>query len=387
VVTPTDLLSRVDLTGASDDELNSAIAESARRAIDDIDPRTGTMVRAVWFSGAESGHVLLLTAHHLTVDSVSWHILLGDVTEAARSMHAGEVPKMLPEFTSYRRWSELMWQRAGSPEVAAQRDFWTAELRAPDPVLGARAPDPTRDTWSNLQVTRLVTPVEITESVLSGITREEGIREFLLAATTMTIASWRRARGQDPAAGALVALEGHGRADHVLDADTTNTVGSFIISYPVRLGAGAAAIDVDRAAQDGAAAKSLLQSVVTHLDEIPNDGLDYGLLRYVERVPDLQQAGEPQILFSYLGRLDLSGASEQPWSVLTVPYIDALPANPEPDLPLRFALHISALVGTTPEGTRLVTNLRWSDALFTASDIDLLTHLWQRSLTVLAAAV
>jgi mycobactin peptide synthetase MbtF len=88
----------------------------------------------------------LLTAHHLTVDSVSWHILLGDVTEAARSMHAGEVPKMLPEFTSYRRWSELMWQRVGSPEVAAQRDFWTVELRAPDPVLGARAPDPTRDT-------------------------------------------------------------------------------------------------------------------------------------------------------------------------------------------------------------------------------------------------
>jgi mycobactin peptide synthetase MbtF len=43
VVTATDLLSRVDLTGASDDELNSAIAESARRAIDEIDP-----ARARW---------------------------------------------------------------------------------------------------------------------------------------------------------------------------------------------------------------------------------------------------------------------------------------------------------------------------------------------------
>ena len=63
------------------------------------------------------------------------------------------------------------------------------------------------------------------------------------------------------------------------------------------------------------------------------------------------------------------------------------PIDPEPDLPLRFALNISVLVGPTPEGTQLITNWRWSDALFARSDIDRLTHFWQRGIAALAAGV
>jgi mycobactin peptide synthetase MbtF len=233
----------------------------------------------------------------------------------------------------------------------------------------------------------VATPVPITETVLAAVTRDEGVREFLLAATTMALASWRRERAQDPAAGTLVALEGHGRADAVLDTDTTSTVGWFTNAFPVRLGAGAAAVDIDGAERNPGAARALIESVVTQLAGIPNDGLDYGLLRYVDRVPELAAATEPQIQFSYLGRLDLSGVTDRPWSLLTGPCIDALPDDPEPDLPLRFALNLSAFVAATPDGTQLITNWRYSDALFTSSDIDRLTQFWQRGVAVLAAAV
>jgi mycobactin peptide synthetase MbtF len=362
--------------------LYAAIAQSARKVIGEVDPHAGEMVRAVWFAGAGGGNVLLLAAHHLTVDVVSWHIMLGDVAEVTRAMRSGETPKMLPEFTSYRRWSELMWQRASSPEVQDQRAYWAAQVEGPDPALGLRTPDPNRDTWSTLRATRVVTPVDVTQSVLSSITKAEGVREFLLAVTAMAVASWRRSRGQDPASGALIALEGHGRADAVVDADTTNTVGSFINSYPVRLGVGEAAVDVEHAESNPDAARALLDAVVTQLRAIPNDGLDYGLLRHVDLAPELQ--ADPQIQFSYLGRLDLGGVTDQPWSLLAEPYIDALPIDPEPDLPLRFALHISALVGTTSQGTQLITNLRWSDALFTPADIDRFSEFWQRGIAALA---
>lgn len=95
------------------------------------------------------------------------------------------------------------------------------------------------------------------------------------------------------------------------------------------------------------AARALLESVVCHLGAIPNDGLDYGLLRYVAEVPELRETAEPQIQFSYLGRLDL-GVTDQPWSPLAGPYLDALPDDPEPELPLRFALNLSAFVASTP---------------------------------------
>jgi mycobactin peptide synthetase MbtF len=381
------LLSQVKLTEPTDAQLVSAIGHSARGVMNEIDPHIGAMVRAVWYSGAEQGDVLLLTAHHLTVDVVSWHIMLGDLAEAWRCVSAGTAPKMLPEFTPYRRWCELMWQRAETPEAQAQREYWLEQVREPDPVLGVRPVDPTRDTWSTLRVTRVATPLGVTAGVLAAISKAEGVREFLLAATTMAIASWRLERGQDPAAGMLVALEGHGRADAILDTDTTNTVGWFTNAFPVRLGAGAATVDVEQAERDPRAARALVESVVAHLVAIPNDGVDYGLLRYVDRIPDLREAAEPQIQFSYLGRLDLGGVTDQPWSLLTGPYIDALPDDPEPDLPLRFSLNLSAFVAKMPEGTQLISNWRWSDALFAPSDIDRLTHYWQRGIAALAAAL
>lgn len=387
VVRATDVLTRVALAGPADDELVSAIEHSARSVMDDIDPHRGVMMRAVWFSGARQTDVLLLTAHHLTVDVVSWHIMLGDLAEAWRCVSAGAAPKMLPEFTPYRRWCELMWQRAAAPETQAQLDYWLAQVRQPDPVLGVRPVDPTRDTWSTLQVTRVCTPAPITETLLAAVTKHEGVREFLLAATTIAVASWRKERGQDPAPGTLLALEGHGRADAVLDTDTTNTVGWFTNAFPVRLGVGAAAVDVERAEQDLGTARTLVDSVADHLAAIPNDGLDYGLLRYVEEIPQLREAAEPQIQFSYLGRMDLGGVTEQPWSLLTGPCLDALPDDPEPDLPLRFALNLSVFVATTPEGAQLISNWRWSDALFAPTHIDRLIHFWQRAIAVLAAGV
>ncbi|WP_040774272.1 non-ribosomal peptide synthetase [Nocardia pneumoniae] len=380
------LLTTVSLAEHTGAEVNSVITGAARTVLDEIDPRAGDMVRAVWFTGAQEGEVLLLTVHHLAVDVVSWHILLDGIAEAWRAIESGGAPKTSPESTSYRRWSKLMWERAAAPEVLAQRGYWAEQVRDPDPALGQRHPVPTIDTWSTLRVTSSVTSVSLTERILATLTREEGVREFLLAALTMTIASLRRERGQDPACGALIALEGHGRADATLDTDTTNTLGWFTSVFPVRLGVGPVAVDVARAEADPAAARSLLDSVTAHLGAIPQQGLDYGLLRYVSRVPELQAAAEPQVEFNYLGRVDLSGAVDQPWSLLTGPRNDALPLDPEPDLPLRYALDVIAGIGSTADGPQLTTNWRWSAALFSGADADRLTRLWQRSIAALAAA-
>ncbi|WP_081512242.1 non-ribosomal peptide synthetase [Nocardia donostiensis] len=366
---------------------NSVIAAAARAAMDQIDPRTGDMVRAVWFPGTDEGDILMLAVHHLAVDVVSWHILLAGLAEAWTAIEAGSAPKPLPEFTSYRRWSQLMWQRASEPEVLAQRDFWAGQLAAPDPEIGSRVPDPVVDTWSSLRVTSAPVGVAVTERILAALSKEEGVREFLLAALTMTLASWRRERAQDPRCGALIALEGHGRADTLLGTDTTNTLGWFTSVFPVRLGAGTEAVDVEGAEADPAAARALVDSVVARLDAIPNDGLDYGLLRYVTRSPELTGAAEPQVEFNYLGRVDLAANDGKPWSMVTGGADTALPLDPEPDLPLRYALDVIAAIGSTPEGPQLHTNWRWGQGLLTEADADRLAELWQRAVTALAAAL
>ncbi|MGW5105824.1 amino acid adenylation domain-containing protein [Nocardia sp. NPDC004123] len=354
----------------------AAVHAAARTVMDQIDPRTGDMVRAVWFSGTEHGDVLLLTIHHLAVDVVSWHLLIAALNEGAA----------LPESTSYREFSRRMAERAESAEVRAQHDYWRDQLAAPDPAIGRRIPYPHTDTWSSLRVATAVTPVEVTARLLAALTRDEGVRELLLTALTITLASWRRERAQDPSHGALLALEGHGRADDLLGADTSNTLGWFTTVFPIRLGAGET-VDAERAEQDPAAARALLESVTAYLSAIPGQGLDYGLLRYTARVPELATARHPQIEFNYLGRVDLSGQDPRSWSLLTGPLNEALPLDPEPDLPLRYALDVIAGIGSTPEGPQLSTNWRWSETLFTAAEANRLTELWQRSLAALAVAV
>ncbi|MFC4124694.1 amino acid adenylation domain-containing protein [Nocardia rhizosphaerae] len=396
-------------SGLTGTELDAAITEFARTANDGIDPRVGAMVRAVWFAGAEqtvdetaagagpaggdrafaehTSGILLLSIHHLAVDVVSWHIMIDGLAAAWQQLRSGVTPKMLPEFTSYRQWSQALWQRASTPEVLAQRDYWAAQVGAPDAALGARHPAPTTDTWSSLRVRTVATPVALTERLFARLGRDEGVRELLLTALTMTMASMHAGNGNDPAAGALIALEGHGRADAELGTDTANTLGWFTSVFPVRLGVGAEAVDVAAAQADPAAARALLDSVTAHLREIPNQGLDYGLLRYVDRVPELRAAAEPQVEFNYLGRVDLAGAEHKPWSLLVGEHDTALPLDPEPDLPLRYAVDVIAGIGTTPEGPALTTNFRWSTALFTPDTANRFAELWAAALTVLATAV
>ncbi|MGF0315072.1 amino acid adenylation domain-containing protein [Nocardia fluminea] len=394
--------------GLAGTELDAAITDFARVANDAIDPRAGEMVRAVWFRGAGSAAVgldtarvlpvaseaeagsadiLLLAVHHLAVDVVSWHIMLDALAAAWQQIQAGVTPKMLPEFTSYRQWSEAMWQRASTPEVLAQRDYWTAQVSRPDAALGSRHPAPATDTWSSLRVSTVATPVAVTERLLHRVSKDEGVREFLLTALTMTMASLHADNGNDPAAGALIAMEGHGRADTTLGTDTANTLGWFTSVFPVRLGVGDSAVDIARAQADPAAARALLDSVATHLRDIPNQGLDYGLLRYVNRAAELRAAAEPQVEFNYLGRIDLSGNESDPWSLLVGEHDHALPLDPEPDLPLRYAIDVIAGVGTTPEGPALTTNFRWSASLFTEDQAARFAELWEQAIVTLADVV
>lgn len=377
------ILTRVELPDA--DHAGEVVTATARENFDRLDPRAGAMVQAVWLASPDQEDMLLLSVHHLAIDVVSWHIALADLAEGWQTVEAGGAPKASVEFTSYRHWSQLMAQRASTDEVHAQRAYWAAQVSGPDPVLGARSVDPARDTWDTLRTNRVATPVEVTGQLLSSLSNRDGVRGFLLAALSVTVASWRQERGQDPGAGTLVSMEGHGRVDGVSDTDTTGTVGWFNNIFPARIGAGELALGIDRVEQDPESARALLDSVADHLAGIPYEGLDYGLLRYVEGWEPLRSTADPQIQFNYLGRMDMSGISDQPWSAITDSRNLAVPTNSEPDLPLRFGINISVAVTSTAEGAQLVANWLWSASLFSTSDADRLAELWQRSVTALAA--
>jgi len=214
------------------------------------------------------------------------------------------------------------------------------------------------------------------------------VRDFLLAALTLTLTSWRVERGQPAHHGALIALEGHGREDAVVShsCDTSATVGWFTSVYPVRLGAAEAPVDIG-AAKDAAVARTLVRSITDQLALVPNRGLDYGVLRYLRG--DFADQPEPQVEFNYIGRHDLSGErSGAEWSLLTDAALNSqLPVSAEPDLPLRYTFDVICVVAAGPDGPQLRTSWRWSDRLSSEVEVDRLSELWSQAVTVLGEAL
>ncbi|WP_019931177.1 non-ribosomal peptide synthetase [Nocardia sp. BMG111209] len=380
-----DLITDITVTG----DFGAVLAAQSRAAIDTIDPACGNLVRAARFR-REAGDILLLSVHHLAIDPVSWQIVLGDLAEAWRQLETAAaqpdpIPVLPPEDTTYRQWARLLADRAAAPEVQAQREFWAAQLAGEDPPLGRRLPDPRRDTWASYRIIPAFTSAADTRRLLDGL-RDAGtdLPGFLLAALTLTVATWKAERGQPDSDGILVALEGHGREDALVGADTARTVGWFTSVYPLRLGA--ARICAPDAGP-GAAAR-LLETVAAQLRSVPNKGLDYGLLRY--GAGGARQAADPQVLFDHLGRLDLAAGSDvlPPWSpVPDLALHERLPIAPEPDMPLRYALDLITAVHPGPDGSQLVALWRWSDTLFDPADLDRLLVIWQQAVATLTEVV
>ena len=384
-----DVLHRVDAAA------HDVLAAEALAALDRIDPATGTMIQAVWFTGEKP--CLLMCVHHLATDVVSWYVLLAGLAQLDAELAAGETPALETEYTTYREFGRLLEERAASDEVAGQRQFWLDQLAGADPVLGSRLPDPVTDTWASLRQHNVLTDVADTRTMLDKL-ESSGIevRDFLLAALTVTIASWRAARGESAADGALIALEGHGREDGLVgDAvDTSATVGWFTSVFPVRLGAGGEPLTVEGACRDPGRARDLIRAVARQVAAVPNRGLDYGLLRYHRADQALVGAPHPQVEFNYMGRFDLSAAdaaSRQPgapWTLISEMALNQqLPTSSEPDLPLRYTFDVISVVNATADGPQLFTTWRWSDQLSTAAEVDELSALWHTTIRTLGDAL
>ncbi len=382
--------------------VSSTLAEHAEAVIDKVDPFAGAMIQALWCDAEAGGaSCLLLVVHHLATDAVSWYVLLANLS-AAWAACADTTTVALPgEHTTYREWCRLLETRAQQAHLLGQRDYWLSQLAPPDPALGTRLPDPSHDTWASLRTNETRSSVAETEEMLRKLAsagRGTGVREFLLAALTLTLTSWRVRRGDPQGDGVLVALEGHGREDSLFhggdsdsgDVDTSATVGWFTNVFPIRLGVGGSAVDVDTACRNPIAALGLLQGVGDQLAEVPNAGLDYGLLRYTLGDSTLACARQPQVEFNYLGRLDMTPTYHDgdAWTLVSDPELTlAIPLATEPELPLRYTFDVIAVVQATAAGPQLLTNWIYSDLLTTAEEAAEIGSLWRQAIAVLVDAL
>ncbi|TMR13277.1 amino acid adenylation domain-containing protein [Nonomuraea turkmeniaca] len=371
-------IQRVDVTGLRDG-LAPVVAAAEDQACARLDPENGLMVQAVWFdAGRERLGRLLLVIHHAIIDGVSWRIIPGDL-ESAWTGAALEPPG-----TSFRRWSGLL--SAGARSREAELGLWTGMLAGPDPALGHRPLDPVADLESVRRHTLRLPPAR-TEPLLTTVPAvfHAEVNDVLLTALALAVAGWRRGLGRGDRADVLIALEGHGREEHAVPgADVSRTLGWFTSIFPVRLDPGE--IDLDDALAGGPSAGAALKRVKETLRSLPDRGLGYGLLRYLNpgTEPELAKLPAPQISFNYLGRFSVADAPDQPWrpvagaGVLAGGFDAAMPVAP-------YTLEINAYTQDTPEGPELGVTWAWPSALLAEASVAALATSWFTALDALAA--
>ncbi|MDT2009883.1 hypothetical protein FXW78_50630 [Rhodococcus opacus] len=141
------LVRRVEVTAELDEDAATALASAQLdAALGRLAPTTGVMVQFVWLdfrsgtTAAQRPGWLLIVAHHLVIDGVSWRIILPDLASAWAQVTAGHTPVLDPVGTSMRRWAHTLVDEASAPARVAELPMWQAMLQASDlPLASARS--------------------------------------------------------------------------------------------------------------------------------------------------------------------------------------------------------------------------------------------------------
>ncbi|RZL81354.1 MAG: amino acid adenylation domain-containing protein, partial [Rhodococcus sp. (in: high G+C Gram-positive bacteria)] len=368
-------------------------------ALGRVDPAAGVMVQFVWLDcaprpGDESADRpgrLLVVAHHLVIDGVSWRIMIPDLAAAWARVRIGEHPVLPVGGTSMRRWAHGLVDEALRPGRVAELPLWQSILEGPDPKLGSRRCDPNLDVLSTVHHVRMHVPAHATASLLTTVPKvfHAGVDDGLLAGLAMALTRWRRRRGVvEPTS--LISLENHGREEHVVHgADLSRTVGWFTTAFPIRLDIAGA--DLDEAFAGGPAAGVVIKGVKEQVLALPDRGIGYGLLRYLnpDTAPELEKYPGGQISFNYLGRISAADVPDELRDLGWMPASEGteLSATMDPDMPAMAEVDINAMVTDGPDGPRLGAVFGFPAGVLSRDDVQELADLWRDAVSALARHV
>lgn len=354
-------LQQRSLAAVADADLPTALDEVLREAQAGLDLAAGRLLAAWWLPlGGEQGRRgtrLLLVAHHLLVDGLSWRLLLADLAVALANPHSERTVDAAP---AQARWSARLQAQAG----ALQRElpYWQAMLQ-PLPAWPQTAAAATEASARDSRPDPL--PAELLTAAAAAL----GARadELLLTALAQTLQQWQRT----PAL--LLDLESHGRGldgvgidDTTLDAAQAaeaaalaRCVGWLTACWPLRL-----ALPVG-------APQRQLQAVREALAAVPQRGLGFGVLRQQGLLP----RSPAPVSFNHLGVVDSPGLG--PLRGLAP---EPLPAQRAPDAARAYLLEV---VSWQQQGQ---LHLLWRhDARLGAGTVDALARRMRAQLQSLLA--
>lgn len=274
--------------------LEETVYQIATNIQKDISISEGKMIKLCVFKTTEGDH-LLIAIHHLLVDGVSWRILFEDFEAAYGQALQGKPIELGYKTDSYKTFSEKLAEYASSKKLLKEQEYWR-EISKGKMAFLPKHRQAAHDNYENSRTLRISLSQMETEQLLKNAHKAYNTQINDLLLTALLIAS-RQLTGENRL---KILMEGHGRDDILQDVDITRTVGWFTAMYPVF-------IDLE----DETDLSVMIKIVKETLRKIPNNGIGYGILKYLRKDEGLIKDEKPPILFNYLGELDHDLTTEQ----------------------------------------------------------------------------
>jgi amino acid adenylation domain-containing protein/non-ribosomal peptide synthase protein (TIGR01720 family) len=258
----------------------SAFAENCDRIQSNINLEEGPLFKVALFRGND-GDRLLLVAHHLIIDGVSWRILFEDISALYLQHNAGAALALPAKTDPFKYWQQKQVEYASSETLLEEEAYWSSVESLPIKPLPQDHEG--SNTLQEMASHSGLLDESLTERLLTKTHQayRTDVNDVLLTALGLAV---EEVFGMDKV---LIEMEGHGREDIGADVDVSRTVGWFTTTYPVAL--------------DMSYRKDMIRQLIEvkeTLHRIPNKGIGYGVLRHLAK-KDYNLT--PQISFNYLG--------------------------------------------------------------------------------------
>jgi amino acid adenylation domain-containing protein/non-ribosomal peptide synthase protein (TIGR01720 family) len=355
------LLNVVDLQMEPLHELPGMLVTYGNSYQRSIDVTKGNCVSAVLFltPAGDTHNRLLLAVHHLAVDGVSWRILLEDLERLLDGLHRNEPVSLGNKSSSYKQWYEALVKYGQTDRLLKQADYWAGVVQQYQPLPVDKQYDGVLRI-KDMDSYQVKLDASLTQKLLQEVPaayRTE-INDVLLNTLALALNGW--VNGD-----VLIGLEGHGREDIDKGTDVGNTVGWFTSLYPVLLPG-------NTLGDTG----TLLRNIKEQLRQIPDKGIGFGVLKYINKLAELQGNDPWDITFNYLGQFDaVTGGGK--WFAITD---EAAGAEAGDDYTVRRKIAVNSMV----TGGELVLDWSYSNKHYNSTTI---TTLAQQYITALQTII
>ncbi|WP_433680722.1 amino acid adenylation domain-containing protein [Nocardia sp. CA-119907] len=421
------------------------VAQAIAGATDHLDPECGVMLALVWLDpGPKRAGRLVIVAHHLLIDAVSWRIVLADLIVAWGQIAADADPVLAPVGTSMRTWAHALAVAAADDSVVDELDYWSTVLATPDPPmhgrgldsadgmpLGHRVAEATGDLMPGRVADdeRGASPGRVVED--AALSEQRELDTSVLSGRGDTTGGAGRALDSEP-----VVLTGRGDTDLHGSRERTavrlpvEVSRTLVERLPVALRCGVedallsalatvvtrwrgdrgpVLVGVERLGRDeglvpGADLSrtvgwftsqfpvrlhvetadgpvAALKAVKEQLRAVPHGGIGFGLLRYLNPVGRERLSGvRPQLGFNYLGQVPAVGTGT-PW--LPDSIVEALGGGDQ-ELPAAGAVTIDAVTVETAEGPALRAVWQFLPSVLDSAEVEVIARQWISELIALA---